>query len=133
RAGAGRYRAGAAGIQCLPLQQPRFGALPDDPQDLSDLLEARCLRGRASGPPARPRRVTGPRPSMTMPNLSRAVWLMLVLGIGGCSSLTGPPAGDLGLVQDAMRQVQTSYVVPVEPDKMVSGALKGMLNKLDPH
>jgi len=32
-----------------------------------------------------------------------------------------------------MKQVQTSYVVPVEPDKMVSGALKGMLSKLDPH
>ena len=64
----------------------------------------------------------------------RAVWLALVLGAGGCSSLGGdPPSGDLGLVQDAMKQVQTSYVVPVEPDKMVSGALKGMLSKLDPH
>jgi carboxyl-terminal processing protease len=70
---------------------------------------------------------------MMMHNLSRAVWLMLMLGVAGCNSLAGPPAGDLGLVQDAMRQVQSSYVVPVEPDKMVSGALKGMLNKLDPH
>ena len=71
---------------------------------------------------------------MTVPNLSRAVWLALVLGVGGCGPLSGDPqAGDLGLVHDAMRQVQTSYVVPVEPDKMVSGALKGMLNKLDPH
>jgi carboxyl-terminal processing protease len=64
----------------------------------------------------------------------RAVWLALMLCAGGCSSLGGdPPSGDLGLVRDAMKQVQTSYVVPVEPDKMVSGALKGMLSKLDPH
>ena len=78
--------------------------------------------------------MTGRRPPMTMPNLFRAVRLALVFGLGGCSSLVGDPsAGDLGLVNDAMKQVQTSYVVPVEADKMVSGALKGMLNKLDPH
>jgi hypothetical protein len=71
---------------------------------------------------------------MTTLNRPRAVWFALVLGLGGCSSLVGDPAvGDLGLVQDAMRQVQNSYVVPVEPDKMVSGALKGMLSKLDHH
>src|SRR2546429_299478 len=53
---------------------------------------------------------------------------------GGCSSLAaGSSAGDLGLVQDAMRQVESSYVVPVGPDKLVNGALKGMLSKLDPH
>src|SRR5436190_7999829 len=71
---------------------------------------------------------------MTIVTLQRAVWLALVLGTGGCASLAGDPSSaDLGLVHDAMRQVQTSYVVPVEPDKMVSGALKGMLSKLDPH
>ena len=71
---------------------------------------------------------------MTIVTLQRAVWLALVLGTGGCASLAGDPqSADLGLVHDAMRQVQTSYVVPVEPDKMVSGALKGMLSKLDPH
>ena len=32
-----------------------------------------------------------------------------------------------------MRQVESSYVVPVGPDKLVSGALKGMLSELDPH
>src|SRR5437660_9727101 len=64
----------------------------------------------------------------------RALWLVLAFSVNGCTPLAADPqAGDLGLVRDAMRQVQTSYVVPVEPDKMVSGALKGMLNKLDPH
>jgi carboxyl-terminal processing protease len=71
---------------------------------------------------------------MTLSMLGRALWATLALGIAGCSSLAaGSSAGDLGLVQDAMRQVESSYVVPVGPDKLVSGALKGMLSKLDPH
>src|ERR1043166_600512 len=71
---------------------------------------------------------------MNIPAVVRALSGALVLGIGGCSSLAaGSSPGDLGLVQDAMRQVESSYVVPVAPDKLVSGALKGMLSKLDPH
>ena len=71
---------------------------------------------------------------MNIPAVVRALSGALVLGIGGCSSLAaGSSPGDLGLVQDAMRQVESSYVVPVGPDKLVSGALKGMLSKLDPH
>src|SRR6202030_4017553 len=50
------------------------------------------------------------------------------------SSLAADTApGDLGLVQDAMKQVEKSYVTPVQPDQLLSGALKGMLGKLDPH
>ena len=71
---------------------------------------------------------------MNIPAVVRALSGALVLGMGGCSSLAaGSSAGDLGLVQDAMRQVESSYVVPVGPDKLVNGALKGMLSKLDPH
>ena len=71
---------------------------------------------------------------MRMAALARAIWAALALGIAGCTSVTaGSSSGDLGLVQDAMRQVESSYVVPVGPDKLVSGALKGMLSKLDPH
>ena len=70
---------------------------------------------------------------MTGPSL-RVMWLAFALGVGACSPLAADgPGGDLGLVRDAMRQVENSYVVPVEPDKLVSGALKGMLSKLDPH
>ncbi len=86
---------------------------------------------------------------MTAPGLQRPAWprrcvrpfslgacLAVVLALGACaSSAADPPmsAGDLGLLQDAMHQVEQSYVVPVKPDKLVDGAIKGMLNKLDPH
>src|SRR6266446_2614606 len=61
--------------------------------------------------------------------------LLLVLTVNGCSSAIGNPpgGGDLGLIEAAMQQVQKSYVVPVQPDQLVSGSLKGMLSKLDPH
>jgi carboxyl-terminal processing protease len=60
----------------------------------------------------------------------------LVLTLGGCASLAADPslgAGELGMIEDTMRQVEKSYVVPVKPDQLVNGALKGMLSKLDPH
>src|ERR1051326_8126599 len=62
--------------------------------------------------------------------------LVLLLGLGGCASRAADQPGgaaNLGLVEDAMRQVEKSYVVPVQPNKLVDGALKGMLTKLDPH
>ena len=66
--------------------------------------------------------------------LPRALWLVLAFSINGCTSLAAEaPAGDLGLIEDAMHQVEKSYVTPVQPDQLVSGALKGMLGKLDPH
>src|SRR5260221_11837942 len=67
--------------------------------------------------------------------LPRAV-LLLALGVSGCGSAIGNPpggSGDLALIEAAMQQVQKSYVVPVKPDQLVSGSLKGMLSKLDPH
>jgi carboxyl-terminal processing protease len=63
---------------------------------------------------------------------------LLCLAAGGCSSAA--PAGDpqlstanLALIDGAMQQVEKSYVVPVTQDKLVDGALKGMLSRLDPH
>src|SRR5271169_6631410 len=41
--------------------------------------------------------------------------------------------GDLGLVQDAMKQVEKNYVAPVTGDELAKDALKGMLTRLDPH
>jgi C-terminal processing protease CtpA/Prc len=32
-----------------------------------------------------------------------------------------------------MKEVEKSYVVPVKPDELTTGALKGMLTRLDPH
>ena len=62
--------------------------------------------------------------------------LIALVGIGGCQS--SPPQatlakGDLALIEAAMREVEKSYVVQVKPEKLVTGALKGMLNRLDPH
>jgi carboxyl-terminal processing protease len=80
-------------------------------------------------------------PNMSMTPLCRkafsaVAFLVVAVGANGCSSLAadapfGP--GDLGLIEDAMRQVERSYVVPVKPEKLVDGALKGMLSRLDPH
>src|SRR5437660_6088290 len=68
--------------------------------------------------------------------LPRTLLLLVVLGITGCGSpaadqLVG--GADLGLIEAAMQQVKKSYVVPIKPDQLVNGALKGMLGKLDPH
>ena len=68
--------------------------------------------------------------------LALAVVGFLASPLGGCNAPAADPpmsAADLALVRDAVRQVEQSYVVPVEPAKLVDGALKGMLNKLDPH
>jgi carboxyl-terminal processing protease len=40
---------------------------------------------------------------------------------------------DLGLVQDAMKQVERNYVAPVTSNELARDALKGMLTRLDPH
>ena len=42
-------------------------------------------------------------------------------------------AGDLGLIQDAMKQVEKNYVAPVTGGELAKDALKGMLMRLDPH
>jgi carboxyl-terminal processing protease len=42
-------------------------------------------------------------------------------------------ASDLGLLQDAMKQVERNYVAPVTGSELAKDALKGMLTRLDPH
>ena len=62
--------------------------------------------------------------------------LLLTLGTSGCGSLAADStlsAADNALLQSAMRQVEKSYVVPVTSERLVNGALKGMLSRLDPH
>ncbi len=68
--------------------------------------------------------------------ISTSAIFALALGLAGCGSFAGDPAlsaGDLALLQSAMRQVDKSYVVPVRSDQLVTRALKGMLTRLDPH
>src|SRR5438270_13334534 len=70
----------------------------------------------------------------------RAAAVVLVsLTLAACDSAgagTGAytyPAADLGLIQDAMKQVERNYVAPVTGDELAKDALKGMLTRLDPH
>lgn len=42
-------------------------------------------------------------------------------------------ASDLGLIQEAMKQVERNYVAPVNGSELTTDALKGMLTRLDPH
>ncbi|HEX3884914.1 MAG TPA: S41 family peptidase [Stellaceae bacterium] len=65
---------------------------------------------------------------------------VLALALTGCGDLTsstpaasGGGGGDIGLIQDVMHEVQKSYVVSVNTDRLTTGALKGMLSRLDPH
>ncbi len=74
--------------------------------------------------------------ALSLKAVSTSLFLAAALSLAACHSLAADPtlgASDLGLVEDAMRQVEQNYVVPVKPDQLVSGALKGMLSKLDPH
>jgi len=49
--------------------------------------------------------------------------LLLALSVTGCRSPAADPSvggGDLGLIEAAMQQVKKSYVVPVQPDQLVT-------------
>jgi len=74
---------------------------------------------------------------MTLKALPYVALLVIALAIDGCSSWAADPAGggpaDLGIVRDAMREIEKSYVAPINQDHLVKGALKGMLTRLDPH
>lgn len=75
-------------------------------------------------------------PGSSLRAVTAGACLALALGISGCNSLAADaPAdtADLGLLEDAMHQVERSYVAPVKPDQLMDGALKGMLSRLDPH
>jgi len=53
-------------------------------------------------------------------------------GAGAASAASDDPA-DFVLLQDVARIVQRNYVEPVNSDELTKDALKGMLNRLDPH
>src|SRR5258708_27336138 len=75
-------------------------------------------------------------PPMLPKSLRSLLLPLCVLALNACSSFAADRAvgtSDLGLITDAMRQIEKSYVAPVTPDRLVDGALKGMLNRLDPH
>jgi len=64
--------------------------------------------------------------------------LVLSIVLNGCQPVaaddksTANP-GDLALIEQTMREVQKNYVSPIKPGELTTGALKGMLTRLDPH
>jgi carboxyl-terminal processing protease len=63
-----------------------------------------------------------------------AASLLPIAGCGQAPVQSGPSERrDVATVSDVMKQVEQRYVVPVGGDKLVDNALKGMLNRLDPH
>ena len=71
--------------------------------------------------------------------LRAAAVILVTLTLYACDSAgagTGiypSDAIDLGLIQDAMKQVERNYVAPVTDNELAKDALKGMLTRLDPH
>ncbi len=76
-----------------------------------------------------------------LPRLFAAVALaaLALAPVGGCRAQNAAPppsavtATDLMLIRKVMRQVQESYVQPVDADTLVANTLRGMLGGLDPH
>jgi carboxyl-terminal processing protease len=67
-----------------------------------------------------------------------AAALTLALVVNGCQPVAADSAGaisptDLALIERTMQEVEKSYVAPVKPNDLTTGALKGMLTRLDPH
>jgi carboxyl-terminal processing protease len=74
--------------------------------------------------------------------LRRVVPYAVALGFGivlsGCQPVSaddnsGAGAGDIALIQQTMKEVEKNYVEQVKPQDLTTGALKGMLTRLDPH
>jgi carboxyl-terminal processing protease len=68
-----------------------------------------------------------------------ATALTIALVVNGCQPVAADDAGsaispsDLALIERTMKEVEKSYVEPVKPGELTTGALKGMLTRLDPH
>jgi carboxyl-terminal processing protease len=80
-----------------------------------------------------------PQPRRLRHVLPFAVTLVVGIVLAGCHPVSaddntpGASAADLALIQQTMREVQRNYVEPIKPGELTTGALKGMLTRLDPH
>ena len=61
------------------------------------------------------------------------VALVLLLGMVNLKSFAGPNYQELALLTNVLHLVQEHYVAEVEEHTLIEGALKGMLDVLDPH
>ena len=63
--------------------------------------------------------------------------LVVLFGVGWMAGRGSARAGDLyqnlDLFVEILHRVQENYVDPVEPEKLITGAMKGMLRDLDPY
>ena len=73
------------------------------------------------------------------PSAIRAAIVLVTLALYACDS-AGAGTGaypsdpsDLGLLQEAIKQVERNYVAPVTDHELTKDALRGMLTRLDPH
>ncbi len=62
-----------------------------------------------------------------------ALALVVLLALGSFRSFAGPSYQDLALLTNVLHLVQQHYVKDVDTRKLIDGALKGMLDTLDPH
>ena len=58
---------------------------------------------------------------------------LLVFATAGKDSLASTRYEDLSLFSDVLRLVRENYVEPVDEQKLIRGAISGMLQELDPH
>ncbi len=58
---------------------------------------------------------------------------ILVVATVGTGSLASTRYQDLSLFSDVLRLVRDNYVEPVDERKLIEGAVRGMLQELDPH
>ena len=67
-----------------------------------------------------------------------ATALAIALVVTGCQPVAADDTGavspgDIALIERTVQEVEKSYVEPVKPGELTTGALKGMLTRLDPH
>jgi len=70
-------------------------------------------------------------------------WIALLIFLFGALFLNGgggpvkadteEPYADLDLLVEVLRQIEDNYVEPQDPRKLIYGAIKGMVQSLDPH
>ena len=65
--------------------------------------------------------------------IAGALTLYLVLGMTQPKSFAGPSYQELALLTNVLHLVQQHYVDGIDEHALVEGALKGMLDSLDPH
>ena len=61
---------------------------------------------------------------------------VVLFGLGwwvGRGGATGDLYGNLDTFIEVLNRVEQNYVDPIEPEKLIDGALKGMLRDLDPY